>query len=362
MLAGAAPMQTSDAIEHLATLTVHRDRDLLDVTLAHSMRELFHPSQVAIHMLVGPPGAPQRWLLRARLKAKDVAASSDPSWVRLDELPERDAMPAHASCVEQQKVIRIDDIPATDGASAGGCTVLFPMALGEQASVLELRCNGPFSNEALQTADSVLRVYRNFCGLLDYSERDTLTGLLNRKTFDETFYKTVQATSQLPAVGRRQGVDGVVESRTGHWLGLLDIDHFKSVNDTHGHLIGDEVLLLVGRIMRSTFRFQDRLYRFGGEEFLVLLRCPTETDAQVALDRLRLNMADYGFPQVGRVTVSIGFTEVLPNDTPTAAFERADKAVYHAKQHGRNQVCSHAALVAAGALEAARQDNEVELF
>jgi len=356
-------MHASTAIEHLASLTVHRDRDLLDVTLAHSMRELFRPSMVAIHMLVGPPGAPQRWLLRARLNAKDVAASSDPSWVRLDELPEREALPEHARCIEQQKVMRIDDLPSAEGAPSRGCTVLFPMAShGEQPTVLELRCRRPFSNEQLQTADSVLRVYRNFCGLLDYSERDTLTGLLNRKTFDETFYKTVQAAAQLPGIGRRQAVDVEADSRTGHWLGLLDIDHFKSVNDTHGHLIGDEVLLLVGRIMRSTFRFQDRLYRFGGEEFLVLLRCPDEADAQAAFERLRVNMADYAFPQVGRVTVSVGFTEVLPNDTPTAAFERADKAVYHAKQHGRDQVRSHAALIASGALAAVHQESEVELF
>ncbi len=352
------------AIEHLATLTVHRDRDLLDVTLVHSMRELFRPTQVAMYMLVGPPGNPQRWLLRARLKARDVAASSDPTWVRLDELPERNTMPAHASCAEQQKVIRIDDVRTDDGAPAG-CTVLFPMAAhGEQATVLELQCPGPFSNESLQTADSVLRVYRNFCGLLDYSERDTLTGLLNRKTFDESFYKTVQAAAQLPAIGRRQGLPGAHDepARTGHWLGVLDIDHFKLVNDRHGHLIGDEVLLLVGRIMRSTFRFQDRLYRFGGEEFVVLLRCPGENDAHCAFERLRANMEGYAFPQVGRVTVSIGFTEVLPGDTPTLAFERADKAVYHAKQHGRNQVCSHAALVEAGLLEAQQQSSEVELF
>ncbi len=353
----------STAIEHLASLTVHRDRDLLDVTLVHSMRELFRPTTVAIYMLVGPAGTVQRWLLRARLNAHDVAASSDPTWARLDELPERGSMPAHASCVEQQKVIRIDEVPVPGEPPGGGCTVLFPMAShGEQATVLELQCDKPFPNDALQTADSVLRVYRNFCGLLDYSERDTLTGLLNRKTFDETFYKTVQAAARLPGIGRRQALDSPPVHHTGHWLGVVDIDHFKSVNDTHGHLIGDEVLLLVGRIMRSTFRFQDRLYRFGGEEFVVLLRCPTEENAQSAFDRLRANMEGYAFPQVGRVTVSVGFTEVLANDTPTAAFERADKAVYHAKQHGRNQVCSHAVLVASGALAPARQESELELF
>lgn len=353
----------STAIEHLASLTVHRDRDLLDTTLVHSMRELFQPTLVAVYMLVGAPGSTQRWLLRAKLSADDIAATSDPSWVRLDQLPERGAKPAHARCIEQQEIVRIS-APRPDGGASGGGTMLFPMAAhGEQQTVLELQCDTAFPEDALHTADCVLRVYRNFCGLLDYSERDTLTGLLNRKTFDETFYKTVQAAvmTQTPALGRRQALPASPRD-TGHWLGVIDIDHFKSVNDTHGHLIGDEVLLLVGRIMRSTFRFQDRLYRFGGEEFLVLLRCPTEADALKAFERVRANMEGYAFPQVGRVTVSVGFTEVLPDDTPTAAFERADRAVYYAKQHGRNQVCSHAQLVAEGHLEPARADNEVELF
>ncbi|MEW6704277.1 MAG: GGDEF domain-containing protein [Pseudomonadota bacterium] len=349
------------AIEHLASLTIHRDRDLLDVTLAHAMRDLFCPAEVAIHMLVGPPGGAQRWLLRARLKAGDVAATSDPSWVTLEDLPLRHERPAHAACIEQQAIIRCD---GPDGG-ASACTVLFPLTVqAEQPMVMELRCTQPFGDEARHTADNILRVYRNFCGLIDYSERDTLTGLLNRKTFDEAFYKLTQGIHTVfdTASGRRQQATPPEDRRTGHWLGVLDIDHFKRVNDLHGHLIGDEVLLLVGRILRSTFRFQDRLYRFGGEEFVAVLRCPSEAHAQSAFERLRRNMAGYPFPKVGTVTVSVGFTEVLPHDTPTAAFERADKAVYHAKQHGRDQVCSHAALVACGALAPQQQESEVELF
>jgi diguanylate cyclase (GGDEF)-like protein len=342
------------AIEHLASLTIHRDRDQLDVTLAHAMRDLFRPLEVALHMLVGPPGGPQRWLLRARLQAGEAVATSDPSWSALEELPERDSRPAHADCLQRLSIVTLDD----------ACTVLFPLVIQpEQPMVLELRCRSPFGPDAHHTADNLLRVYRNFCGLLEYSERDTLTGLLNRKTFDESFYKLAHSgASRLdPATGRRRASEPEA-AHSGHWLGVLDIDHFKSVNDRYGHLIGDEVLLLVGRILRSTFRFHDRLYRFGGEEFVVVLRCPGEADAARAFERLRRNMHDYAFPQAGSVTVSIGFTEVLANDTPSAAFERADKAVYHAKQNGRNQVCSHAALVAAGVLEPSRATSEVELF
>ena len=144
---------------------------------------------------------------------------------------------------------------------------------------------------------------------------------------------------------------------------MIDIDHFKRVNDTYGHLIGDEVLLLLARLMRACFRFHDQLYRFGGEEFVVLMRCNGEAEAALALERLRASTANHLFPQVGHITISIGFSEVRPGDTPSGAFERADKAVYHAKAHGRNQVCSHAALVAEGKLvEQVANVGDIELF
>jgi diguanylate cyclase (GGDEF)-like protein len=211
---------------------------------------------------------------------------------------------------------------------------------------------------------SILRIYRNFQGLLDYSERDTLTGLLNRKTFDESFLKATSAPPMSAAMAQATSPDGRrhVASSHRHWIGVIDIDHFKSVNDNYGHLIGDEVLLLLSRLMRSSFRFHDRLYRFGGEEFVVLMRCATDEDARMALERMRTNTNTYPFPQVGSISISIGFTEVKPGDTPSAAFERADKAVYYAKAHGRNQVQSHAELVARGLLDDASKIGDVELF
>jgi diguanylate cyclase (GGDEF)-like protein len=114
--------------------------------------------------------------------------------------------------------------------------------------------------------------------------------------------------------------------------------------------------------MRSTFRFDDRLYRFGGEEFVVLLTAPDDAAAGIAFERLRANLAEYRFPRVGHVTASIGYSDVRPGDTPQAAFERADRAVYHAKAHGRNQVQSQAVLVEAGLLDESGSVGEIELF
>ena len=103
-------------------------------------------------------------------------------------------------------------------------------------------------------------------------------------------------------------------------------------------------------------------YRFGGEEFVVLMRCPTDGDAAVAFERLRSAVQGYVFPQVGTITVSVGFTGLKPGDTPSSAFERADRAVYWAKTHGRNQVCSHTQLVGSGDLADDSKVGDVELF
>ncbi|WP_281915257.1 GGDEF domain-containing protein [Caldimonas thermodepolymerans] len=340
------------AIDHLAALTGYRDRDLLDVTLAHALTDLLRPRGVAVWKLVGE-GEQARWLLRARLEAGQATAVSDPPWVAYEDLPPRDSAPLRCDCLRTQAVLRGE----TD---EGACFTLFPlMAEGEAVGVVEVCSDQPPGAATLRLVSSILRIYRNFHGLLDYSERDMLTGLLNRKTFDEAFLKIIHAPPPAVAAGdeRRQAL-----TATRHWLGVVDIDHFKSVNDRFGHLIGDEVLLLVARVLRHTFRYQDRLYRFGGEEFVVLLRCGSEADAAGAFERLRQNLENFAFPQVGRVTASIGFTEVQPGDAPSAAFERADQAVYHAKQHGRNQVCGYDDLVRRGLLRRGPRVGDVELF
>ena len=342
----------SQVVEHLAELTAFRDRDVLDVSLVGALHDLLHPEQVAIYRCVGEPGQ-QRWFTRARMIRGDVSASADPLWSDLASLPVLDAFPERLSCLQLERTLNWPGPPAL---------ACFALAAEQQTvGVLEVQTSLPLTQEDMRLVSSILRVYSNFQGLLEYSERDTLTGLLNRKTFDGSFLRTTaQAPPALPLAatggGRRQG------AQAGAWLGVIDIDHFKRVNDSFGHLIGDEVLLLLARLMRSTFRFHDHLYRFGGEEFVVLMRCGGPSEAAAAFERLRANVQAYPFPQVGSIAVSVGFTQVRAGDTPDEAFERADKAVYHAKQNGRNQVADHAALVAAGRLADAARDSDVELF
>jgi diguanylate cyclase (GGDEF)-like protein len=342
----------SQLVDHLAELTGFRDRDRLDVTLVGALRDLLSPLSVAMWGCVGEPGQ-QRWIKRALLGCEDVAASSDSLWAEVESLPELSAHPLRQACLLQQRFVASPGPPVLS---------LFPLSTEMGAGgVLEIESQAPLNEDAQRLVHSVLRIYRNFQALLDYSERDTLTGLLNRKTFDESFLKVALGpAAPPPAEPDPRRVKGPPQQV---YLGVIDIDHFKSVNDRFGHLIGDEVLLLLSRLMRSTFRFSDRLYRFGGEEFVVMMRCVNAEDALRAFERLRANTQRYLFPQVGNITVSVGFTEVQPSDTPSAAFQRADTAVYYAKEHGRNQVRSHATLIAEGAVPSdSSKTGDVELF
>ncbi|MDN3921027.1 GGDEF domain-containing protein [Roseateles violae] len=347
----------SEVVDHLAELTGFRDRDVMDVTLVSALRDLLEPLSVAIYRCIelGEEGCAQsRWLTRARLVAGEAVATADPLWADPSRLPPCSDKPQRLECMKSRGVLQLQQ-------ADGSWLTIFPLATErEVVGVLEIVSEQRLKSGAERMVCSVLRIYHNFQGLLDYSERDTLTGLLNRKTFDESFLK---ALGELPGsaacieAGDRRHAGGA-----RYFLGVIDIDHFKSVNDRFGHLIGDEVLLLLSRLMRSSFRFHDLLYRFGGEEFVVLMRCADEADAAHAFERLRHNTEHYAFPQVGHISVSVGFTEVRPGDSPAAAFERADRAVYHAKDAGRNQVQSHAALVAAGAMREQTQLSAVELF
>ncbi len=119
---------------------------------------------------------------------------------------------------------------------------------------------------------------------------------------------------------------------------LLDIDHFKMINDTHDHLAGDQVLIELTRRLGHQLRAVDVLARWGGEEFVILMPHCRATQALHAAERLRALVADQSFPEVGAVTTSFGVAEYQANESDHAWIKRADDALYAAKSRGRNRV------------------------
>lgn len=119
---------------------------------------------------------------------------------------------------------------------------------------------------------------------------------------------------------------------------LLDIDHFKSVNDNWGHLVGDKVLKRVAKIVQNELREQDSVIRTGGEEFVVLLPDTNSKDALLIAERLRAAIEEFSHPSVGRVTASFGVAEKRKEENRFTWYKRVDDALYHAKETGRNRV------------------------
>ncbi|PKO35339.1 MAG: GGDEF domain-containing protein [Betaproteobacteria bacterium HGW-Betaproteobacteria-7] len=190
-----------------------------------------------------------------------------------------------------------------------------------------------YANLAISLAVTLLVIFLTYLSLRHYHSRieemastDKLTGLLNRHAFSILIEK-------LMANHRRQ-------PRPITFL-LADVDHFKAINDRHGHRAGDEVLAGIGALLRSNLRAADFAVRWGGEEFLLVLAdCPAEEGRQVA-EKLRLAVADARLCSTDpalQVTLSIGVSEFDGQESPDQAVSRADRALYSAKGDGRNQV------------------------
>jgi len=347
-------------LDHLAGLTALRDSAQIDIALAQAVCSLYRAERAGVHRVLTDRQGIPRWV-----RAGDVISGEPPCvdapWGDLSGLPLLDDHPLRLDACTDQLTLQVAHPPPADRPDGVGWLTVVPLSPDPlHMGVLEVRSRQPLTLEEVRSLQGLLRVVQNHLALLDSSQRDPLTGLLNRQTFDATFL----AASLLIKPEDDGGVSPERRQDPGDtwWLGVLDIDHFKQVNDRFGHLIGDEVLVLVARLMRQNFRHYDRLFRFGGEEFVMMVRCPTAWGARTAFERMRRNVGQYPFPQVGRVTVSIGFTQVLGADAPSAAFSRADEAVYAAKHGGRDQVVFHADLVAQGLAETTAHEGGVELF
>ncbi len=205
------------------------------------------------------------------------------------------------------------------------------------------------STQDLYILESIIRIYQNYVSLLIDNQRDTLTGLLNRKTFDDRIMKLIELRKK--ANSGDEEVDN--ERRSIHagkrfWLGMFDIDDFKRINDTFGHIYGDEILILIGRLMHDAFRGTDLKFRFGGEEFVGVIESENYESALSVFERFRENVENYKFPQTGKITVSIGVVEITGKDTPSVFVGCADRALYYAKEHGKNKTFFYEELLKKG--------------
>jgi diguanylate cyclase (GGDEF)-like protein len=212
---------------------------------------------------------------------------------------------------------------------------------GEQKSRRKLKLykevsNLPISNDPFSTTHSrIITRLVHFISVVTSELEDANKEL-----------KRVSCIDKLTQINNRLKLDEVLEHEfsistrynTGLSILILDIDHFKEVNDTFGHLVGDLVLTQLAGILKSCVRKSDTVGRWGGEEFLVILPHTRMKDAKKVAEKIRAAVEKTDFQQAGHITCSMGVASFCEGDNSEKLLSRADEALYHAKSGGRNRV------------------------
>lgn len=343
------------ALKLVENITRHRDFESLEEHFLDNLTQLFPVAEIRFAYLDEDAASP--------IVDRLVVGLLDPQNKKIKVWKETNPMEppgAHEQrCLNKRALLEYHDV-VTDA-----CSLYFPLEDDKHNIFAIVSISSEESLSAnLGTFEAVAKIYRNYLAVIHESETDQLTGLLNRKRFEAKFNRLVEIQHECARA------DGLVDTqrRGDHsgdpsWLAILDIDFFKSVNDNYGHIIGDEILILVSRLMQKCMRRDDLLFRFGGEEFVILLSPATKEQAKIALERLRKTIDEYDFPQVKNITVSIGFTEIDLYNPTSNTLGVADQALYYAKDHGRNQVHCYETLVEENKIKSAQCDNgSIELF
>ena len=204
---------------------------------------------------------------------------------------------------------------------------------GEELGELKFMRNRRFNDAEMETLENLIYhlVYplRNailYQKALDSAHIDSLTGVKNRFALDQALFREVELAHR---------------HRNPLSLLLLDVDHFKAVNDNFGHSAGDAALKSLSHCVSDCLRSSDMLFRYGGEEFVVLLSETDRAGAQMVAERIRATVEAYPFVHKDRelsLTVSIGSASLAAKDDCQRLFNKADTAMYKAKEAGRNQV------------------------
>jgi diguanylate cyclase (GGDEF)-like protein len=262
---------------------------------------------------------------------QSLQTSLDPT--RLIELF---SMEAGALIVHQGVRYRNDDLDLDvklGRQARHSCT--YKLNIGDEPlGELTFRRNQKFTDAEIEALEqllcSLLYPLRNallYQDALQLAQKDPLTGICNRAALDEMMYREISHA-------RRQDSSCAML--------ILDIDHFKAVNDKYGHIIGDCALKAIASMAKTCKRDGDLLFRYGGEEFVVLMRDTDQDGAVLLAERIRRYIEENPCQCSGAdlaMTVSIGVSVLQDTDSPVSLFARADQALYSAKRNGRNQVC-----------------------
>lgn len=257
-------------------------------------------------------------------------------------------------CLLQKKVLQ-------NSSDNGFTSFWVPLEITEKNACLYIEVLD-VQKETLELTHAFSQIYNNHIALISVSEKDKLTGLLSRHALEGKVRNLLIMQSKVQREIRKEIPLRQTEHNEQAWLVMFDIDHFKNVNDSFGHLCGDEVLLIFSQMLKTFFRSTDLIFRFGGEEFLLLMEPTSKFNAIAKVDSFRELVAETLFPIAGNITFSAGLTAASEDVFESILLDNADKALYYAKEHGRNQVHCFQSLVDSGKIVQGNATADVDLF
>ena len=340
-------------LQSVVNITKHRDLDSLEYSLVATLADMLPVIGISILKTVQDDDV---------LYAEEVVRlfidknQEDPYSWSVDTIiiiPDKH----YHDCIKQSKII-------TYKHEEGFTRRLFPIDDATQTVGCLVIDSHVHLTDQIKLIDGFSRIYQNYMVIFNESERDKLTGLFNRRTFDNKLsklFKTHKNKNQFYNSANTQDRRQYDHDATA-WLVITDIDHFKRVNDTYGHVFGDEVILTISQIMKSSFRHSDLLFRIGGEEFVILLEPVRQKVAEKLIDKFRRAISEHKFSQIDTITVSAGYTSITEKDYPPAVLEHADKALYFAKEHGRNCSYNYEKLIKQKKIKPSKKGGSVDLF
>ena len=240
-------------------------------------------------------------------------------------------------CISDRKSVALDQI------SNNITTHIYPIfSIKKVIYITEIEMS-VFDDSTKAFIEQLIVIFNDLVNLLHSKDHDPLTGLLNRMAYNDLM--------NVIEVEPEKHISYASDQKPFTAIGILDIDFFKRVNDNFGHLIGDEVLLIFSQIIKTVFRHNDLLFRYGGGEVVVILKDVDPGQAGKVFERCRHEIEKHEFPKVEHVTASIGFAIIDEYISPHIIVDRADMALYYAKENGRNRVCCYDGLVKSGSLK-----------
>lgn len=322
-------------------LLSHKERDALRAGFVELIQQQFKPEKSALYISGIRGFMAHRGHDLVDILIRDALADTDTevSLLRLADLPNvlKTVESKSVQIIQSSNPETIDlHVPLMQGSVVGAVFVV---------EAIE------FNSLSQSVWQHLFAAFSHLNHMMYSAEVDHLTGLMNRLAFERLLNKAANDSQRTSS------------QQKATYFALVDIDFFKKVNDTFGHLYGDEVLILLARLMSDSFRSNDWLFRYGGEEFAIVLHEMSYQEAHDALERFRQKVEQHPFPQVDNITISIGYSRMNQIEAISSLIDRADSALYFSKNHGRNQVHCYEDLVEQGlVIEPEQEVGNIELF